>query len=476
MRSQQESSGTKAGVHYVKFDLRLLSSMMIAGLASGFKSQVANLLWMRSDEYWHKGLTTRQVSIMEAVVTFDPQFIEAWSTAGWHWAYNIYADLELNPDIKKNPKLLRQKQDIAVNTGIDYLKRGAEQNPDTYRLWFEQAYTRANKWGSYDEDTVNLLRKARSRPDARSMEREVRNKSGEIVSETVLNVGLDTVGHTIGHIYEERPDIDKALDMWGKDLLKASPQEIKSLNTIGEYWRRYGKAYELIGQLYAGGDPAIKARIKQLVPDVERLLAADKVRISMEGRGSTPLGAYKTIAGRYLVPWTLLKQGKLQQAADTILGVMNADPRYHLTGLDAVAKVLEIKGDAPNEIKRQIKEIRDEEKSSSQDIGLKMLARIYEDQANQEKDSTKKMALLHKAYESWYRARARNELDFYAKRQTYRFEDKYGFKKPQAIVDAIQKSRQSGGSVNAAPPPNIEKYLDPGHDNERPKPVEKLPI
>src|SRR5687767_2790390 len=40
--------------HYVRLDFNVLSSMMVAGLASGFKSQVANLVWMKSDEYWHK--------------------------------------------------------------------------------------------------------------------------------------------------------------------------------------------------------------------------------------------------------------------------------------------------------------------------------------------------------------------------------------------------------------------------------------
>jgi hypothetical protein len=43
-----------AGDSRVKLDFRVMSSMMLAGMASGFKSQVANLLWMKSDEFWHK--------------------------------------------------------------------------------------------------------------------------------------------------------------------------------------------------------------------------------------------------------------------------------------------------------------------------------------------------------------------------------------------------------------------------------------
>ena len=100
---------------------------------------------MKSDEYWHKGLTTRQNPLMEAVVTLDPQFIDAWSTAGWHWAYNIYADIELNPKYKNNPKMMRKLQEQAIETGLDYLRRGSEQNPEKYRLWFEHGWTRAKK-------------------------------------------------------------------------------------------------------------------------------------------------------------------------------------------------------------------------------------------------------------------------------------------------------------------------------------------
>src|SRR4028119_633615 len=152
--------GREKDTEMVKLDFRVLSSMMLAGLASGFKSQVANLLWMRSDEYWHKGLITRQVPLMEAVVTLDPQFVDAWSTAGWHWAYNIYADIELIPK-GRTPKEIRRDQKQAIDTGLDYLRRGANMNPETYRLWFEHGWTRANKAGYYDDKTIELFRTAR---------------------------------------------------------------------------------------------------------------------------------------------------------------------------------------------------------------------------------------------------------------------------------------------------------------------------
>ena len=162
----------KLGSGAVKLDFSVMSSLMVAGLASGFKSQVANLLWMKSDEYWHQGLFTRQVPLMEAVVTLDPQFIDAWSTAGWHWAYNIYADIPSTPTTrKKGAKAIRVAQDQRRGDRPELPgSRLADLNPDTYRLWFEYGWTRGEKAGLYDQKTVELFKTARTKKDARTIE------------------------------------------------------------------------------------------------------------------------------------------------------------------------------------------------------------------------------------------------------------------------------------------------------------------
>jgi hypothetical protein len=456
-------AGTKEDEYTPHLDARVLSSMMVAGLASGFKSQVANLLWMKSDEYWHKGLLTRQNPLMEMVVTLDPQFIEAWSTAGWHWAYNIYADIPSNQTYKNiqpaalRDKTIRQKQEVAVTTGLDYLQRGANMNPETYRLWFEWGWTRAEKAGLYDNETVELYKIARAQRDARTIE-TTKNVGGKM--ETVKEEGkLDVVGNTIAHIYEKMPDIDRALDMWGRDLLKGSPQELAMLRAVGEYWHRYGSDYTIIAQMYTGGDVVLKSRIKALVPDVDRLVAAQKMRETMQGRAGTPTGAYITIAARYLPVWELKKQGKYDAAIKALIGVMNADSRYHLTQLATLGKVLELRGDAPEAIAKELEGMRAIEKSSAQDIGLHFLALLYEDLAQQSKDPKARDTFNHLAYETWYRSKERDQLDFYALRKTRYFQDKYGYAPPQKIIDEIKKSRKSG-NVEAAPqvPPNVEKY------------------
>ena len=63
------------------------------------------------------------------------------------------------------------------------------------------------------------------------------------------------------------------------------------------------------------------------------------------------------------------------------------------------------------------------------------------------------------AYETWYRSRSRDALDFYALRNTRIYEDKYGYTEPKDIVKQVKDSRR-GGVPNAAPaaPPSVGNY------------------
>ncbi|RYX85427.1 hypothetical protein EON83_05530 [bacterium] len=437
----------------VKLNFSVLSSLMVAGLASGFRSQVANLLWMKSDEYWHEGLFTRQVPLMEAVVTLDPQFIDAWSTAGWHWAYNIYADIPSNPDYKdKGEYAIRKAQENAVETGLDYLNRGSAMNPDTYRLWFEYGWTRAEKAGYYDDETVRLYRMARKQSDARII--ETTGANGQSIKQ---NNGLDILGRTIGHLYERIPRFHQALDHYAGDLmgLKADSPDRKLLDENGRFWGLYGSDYTVIGDVYTKGDAVTKAQVKKLVPDVEELVKAVDARnriASQRGRDQ-PVGAYVSITARYMPAQRLADKGDLQGAIDTINGVMNANTKYHLQRLATMAKIYELQGDAPAAIQGKIAALKAGEQTSSQDLGLHFLAKLAEQAeaaAGKKGDTAEEKKLAKLAYDTWYRSRSRDALDFYALRNTRLYEDKYHFTEPKDIVKQIKDSRK-GGVPNAAP-------------------------
>ena len=448
--------GKLQGSGAVKLDFSVMSSLMVAGLASGFKSQVANLLWMKSDEYWHEGLFTRQVPLMEAVVTLDPQFIDAWSTAGWHWAYNIYADIPTNPDYeKKGPEAIRVAQDNAVKTGLDYLDRGSNLNPDTYRLWFEYGWTRAEKAGFYDQKTVELYKTARSKSDAREI--EVSGAGGQMIKEK----GLDILGRTIGHLWERVPEFDKAQSQYADDLMGATPRQRQLLDKAGDAWHRYGGDYTAIVDVYQSGDAVTKSQVKALVPDIDQIIAGQDTRQKIAGQTGKdqPVGAYITIAARYMPAWRMMKAGDLDGAIQQITGVMNADEKYHLIDLPVLKKIYEIRGDSPAAIDAALKQSRENEKNSSQDLGLHFLARLWEMKLEKATDPAQKLKLAKQAYRTWYRSRARDALDFYALRKTRVYEDKYKFTTPEDIVNEIKNSRK-GGVPNAAPKvaPNVQNY------------------
>ena len=447
----------------VKLDFSVLSSLMVAGLASGFKSQVANLLWMKSDEYWHQGLFTRQVPLMEAVVTLDPKFVDAWSTAGWHWAYNIYADIPTNPAYKaKGEKYIARLQNNAVATGLGYLKRGANANPDTYRLWFEWGWTRAEKAGFYDDNTLNLYEIARTKSDARTTQR-TKVVNGKAVTYYVQ--GMDLMGRTIGHLYERIPEFQKAEDHYFS-MMQGTPANRALLDAVGYYWHIYGSHYDDIVRFYKSADEPTKAQIRKLIPDVDHMVAADDMRRKIAGLPDLnldqPVGAYVTIQARYMPAWQMLQNKDYEGAIAEMVGVMNANPHYCLTGLPVLAQVLALRGDDPAAIDKEMKDYRDTERDSSQELGLHFLAKIYE---AAEADATAKgnAALAAKyrydAYETWYRSRSRNALDFYALRESRWYQDHFNYATPDAIVAAIKASR-TGGVPNAAPevPPDVADY------------------
>ena len=254
--------------------------------------------------------------------------------------------------------------------------------------------------------------------------------------------------------------------------MKATPEQRKMLAAVGEYWAKYGHEYWQIANIYNAGDATVKAKIKQLVPDVERLIAAHNMRnqIASQKGKDQPVGAYVSINARYIPAWEMMKKGDAapdketafnfyNQATAKMVGVMQADPKYHLQGLPVLGEVLELRGDAPSEIEKQYAAAREAERISSQDLGLHFLARLYEKAAEKATNPDSKNKLLHLAYETWYRSRERDALDFYALRNSRNYEDKYGFTAPQNIIKEIKDSRK-GGVPNAAPqvPPNVAGF------------------
>jgi len=101
----------------------------LGALLLGFRTAVADLLWLKVDEYWHDGNIHRMLPMMYTVVRLDPHFIDAYSVGAWHLAYNIVAAMKSEAD----------KQQY-IQDGIEFLKDGIAKNPFDHRLYFDLGY------------------------------------------------------------------------------------------------------------------------------------------------------------------------------------------------------------------------------------------------------------------------------------------------------------------------------------------------
>ena len=105
-------------------------SANVGALVLGFRKLVADMLWLKVDEYWHLGLVQRMLPMMQTVVALDPYFIEAYALGAWHLAYNVTL-------------LVRSAEEKRgyIDQGIKLLEKGIKSNPRSSKLYMELGYT-----------------------------------------------------------------------------------------------------------------------------------------------------------------------------------------------------------------------------------------------------------------------------------------------------------------------------------------------
>lgn len=123
---QSKISLIEAGIEWANPDV----SANVGALVLGFRKLVADMLWLKVDEYWHRGLVQRMLPMMETVTVLDPHFIEAYALGAWHLAYNVTVLFHSADE--------RQKY---IDQGITLLKRGIKNNPRSSKLYAELGFT-----------------------------------------------------------------------------------------------------------------------------------------------------------------------------------------------------------------------------------------------------------------------------------------------------------------------------------------------
>jgi tetratricopeptide (TPR) repeat protein len=105
-------------------------SANVGALVLGFRKLVADLLWLKVDEFWHLGLASRMLPMMETVVALDPHFIEAYALGAWHLAYNITVTVHSAEEKLKY-----------MDQGVGLLEKGIKNNPRSAKLYAELGFT-----------------------------------------------------------------------------------------------------------------------------------------------------------------------------------------------------------------------------------------------------------------------------------------------------------------------------------------------
>lgn len=114
-------------------------SANVGALVLGFRKLVADMLWLKFDEFWHRGLVQRMLPMMDTVVALDPHFIEAYALGAWHLAYNVTLMFHTAED-----------KQIYIDKGIEFLEKGIKNNPRSSKLYAELGFTmyfrKLNDW------------------------------------------------------------------------------------------------------------------------------------------------------------------------------------------------------------------------------------------------------------------------------------------------------------------------------------------
>jgi len=101
----------------------------LGALILGFRTAVADLIWLKVDEYWHQGNLHRMLPAMYTVVRLDPHFIDAYSVGAWHLAYNAVVAVHTEEEKRRY-----------TEEAIEFLKDGIEKNPFHYQLYFDLGF------------------------------------------------------------------------------------------------------------------------------------------------------------------------------------------------------------------------------------------------------------------------------------------------------------------------------------------------
>lgn len=123
--------------HTAQLDLSLreqIGQMGFIAALSGFRSLVADGLYLHAHAAWERTEWGRMKLDFDAVTALQPRCLLFWDQAAWHMAFNASIAAYENPKQPREALRLKAQREY-WKLGEDYLLRGIANNPDRPKLY-----------------------------------------------------------------------------------------------------------------------------------------------------------------------------------------------------------------------------------------------------------------------------------------------------------------------------------------------------
>jgi hypothetical protein len=119
------------------------SFMMKLFLLGGFRGIVADLLWLRAEEYKKDHDWDRLETTVELITKLQPHFLSIWTFQGWNLAYNVSVEWDAPED-----------KYTWIKQGIKFVQEGVRKNRRSPDLIWDTAWFYYHKLGFADESII----------------------------------------------------------------------------------------------------------------------------------------------------------------------------------------------------------------------------------------------------------------------------------------------------------------------------------
>ena len=153
----------------VDFNLNLreqLGQLGFIAALSGFRSLVADALFIRAHGAWERTEWGRVLLLFRQVTTLQPRALLYWDMAAWHMAWNA-GTAALNDRAQPRLALRLKAQREYFALGKDFLERGIRNNPDRPQLYEALARLYRDKYNDH-EQAAEFFAKSATLPGAPS--------------------------------------------------------------------------------------------------------------------------------------------------------------------------------------------------------------------------------------------------------------------------------------------------------------------